>query len=392
MNPIKRSGAYTLFLLLLILFLSVFLSPARVLGSKRSWRPGSMALTSPSWRIMTLATGISHCYPSLALDTRNRPHIIYLDDGLQYAYKEGEGWHVETVDKVYWSEEISLALDAFDTPHIAYSDSDKKILKYAYKDDDDWYIQTIDSDISATLGVSTMSLTLDADDAPHIAYTGASKGLKYAHKMGDDWQIEVVTIAGEANHISLALDSNGWPHISYKYQSDGEGKFGLKYVYKDNDGWHTDSTLPYIRAVGISLALDDANQPHISYIKVTPAHPGVYLDLGYAYRDDSGWHTEILDNDTGEMTSMLFDHAGRLHISYTSWDDQNPGIKYAYRDGEGWQIEFVDPSPDTYFPSLALDDANQPHVSYTSFDDNGVRLLRYAWKPTTPLYLPFIMR
>jgi hypothetical protein len=51
------------------------------------------------------------------------------------------------------------------------------------------------------------------------------------------WNITTVDSAGNVGlYTSIALDGNGYPHISY-YDSTHEY---LKYAYKDASGWHTE--------------------------------------------------------------------------------------------------------------------------------------------------------
>jgi PKD repeat protein len=72
---------------------------------------------------------------ALALDSAGNPRISYFDDtndDLKYAWKDGAGWHLETVDaagKV--GQFTSLALDGAGNPRISYHDRANGDLKFA---------------------------------------------------------------------------------------------------------------------------------------------------------------------------------------------------------------------------------------------------------------------
>ena len=98
--------------------------------------------------------------------------------------------------------------------------------------------------------------TLPAASASPWAHQGS-----YISVSESVWQIERVDSNGLGNYSSLALDSSGWPHISYWDYTNAD----LKYAYKDASGWHIE-TVDYVGYVGAytSLALDSADHPHIS--------------------------------------------------------------------------------------------------------------------------------
>ena len=77
-----------------------------------------------------------------------------------------------------------------------------------------WSIETVDS--TGDVGELT-SMALDSNGYPHISYSDITKRyLKYAKWTGSAWSNETVDSDGNVGGgSSIALDSNGHPHISY---------------------------------------------------------------------------------------------------------------------------------------------------------------------------------
>jgi hypothetical protein len=213
---------------------------------------------------------------SIAIDSKDNPHISYCDfnggnEDLKYAYFDGTKWNIEVVDsegRVGWYS--SIAIDKNNQPHISYTDMTNNKPKYAYFDGTKWNIEVIDPNSNS--GRCT-SIALDKEGNPHVAYTGV--GLKYAYKYQSNWVIEEVDNDHIGGHLSLALDSNDLPHISYCYWND-YGPERLMYAYFYGNEWHKESIDEGTSTAGggTSIALDKYDFPHISYNK--------HVNLGYA--------------------------------------------------------------------------------------------------------------
>ncbi|GEM_PF-3057567 len=203
---------------------------------------------------------------SLALNSYGYPHISYTTFGypegsLHYAWPTGTGWDMLTLDE---SPAIatSIALDSSNRPHISYSTGGIASLHYACLAGGAWDIQTVDE-----RPVNSTSIALDSNDCPCIGYTtggiGVSVGigsLHYASLTDGVWDIQTVDGSDNLHSVSLALDSNDYPHISY---ATG-GAPSLHYAHWTGTAWATETVDP--RLVGAtSLALDSSDYPHISY-------------------------------------------------------------------------------------------------------------------------------
>lgn len=180
-------------------------------------------------------------YLSLAMDSKDQPHIcyclyeksIYSDHKngiLKYARFSGANWEFMTIDSVGLSTDINLVLDSNDRPHITYCDGNAPYhLKYAVLENNSFNSITVDPDIAA--GIYS-SLAIDCNNRPHIAYYDITNStyyddtntlrldtatgiLKYARFTGADWEILTVNSQKAGFDMSLVLDGNDQPHISY---------------------------------------------------------------------------------------------------------------------------------------------------------------------------------
>ncbi len=178
------------------------------------------------------------------------------------------------------------------------------------------------------------------------------------------WHTETIDSDGIVGRFtSIAIDSHGYAHISY-----GElitSGVRLKYAYQDENGWHTD-VIDDDCGYTTALVLDNNDQPHIVY----NGFPN--NGLKYAYRDTTGWHikTLVVSNSVG-FPHVAISSAGYPHIAYR---DESQ-LRYIYEDTSGWHIETIEDQNNPGIDiSLVLDDRDRPHISY--FDWN---LLEYQY-------------
>jgi hypothetical protein len=356
-------------------------------------------------------------FTSIALDSGNNPHISYYDrthGDLKYAYRDGSGWHFEPVDITgNVGEYTSIVLDNGGYPHISYynreyANPQNGNLKYAYRDGSGWHIESVDS--PGDVGEYT-SIALDINDNPRISYYDRTNGdLKYAHRDGSGWHTRALSSGGDVgkytslavapnglihiscyNHTngnlvwiiyngtmgfgdivdaygdvgqytSIAVDANNLPYISYYDVDNGD----LKYAFYDGAIWHT-RTVDKANDVGTwsSFALDSKGNPHISYYNSTDD------DLRYAFLDNSTysrgfWHREAVAGADGGPFGIAFDSNDNLHIGYTDWNGiDNNELKYTHKNG-AWIINTVDSHLGDYGGgnSFALDSTGIPYISY----------------------------
>lgn len=211
------------------------------------------------------------------------------------------------------------------------------------------------------------SLALDTNGRPHISYYDASNSdLCYAFWDGSVWRIEKIdSIGAVGSYTSLQLDKEGNPYISYYDATNKDLKYarwdGFQWIIQEVDTTNNVGTYT-------SLALDGTNSAHISYFGIS--------DLKYARLTESGWTIETIDTAgvTGEHTSLALDSLGKPHISYVG-DFTN--LKYARLAENGWDIETIDTKGIVgWYSSLALDANGIPHVSYWDLSNSKIKYAR----------------
>ena len=345
----------------------------------------SLNTRSSNWSFQAVdQQGSVGSYNSLALDSKEHPHISYYDitngmNDLKYAHHDGNQWIIETVDSQGdVGRYSSIALDNHNNPRISYyemisgTDGD---LKYAHYDGNQWHNETVDS--SNNVGHWT-SLALDANNRPHISYCDITMNdLKFAYYDGNQWQKETVDSGGGMGKFtSIVLDSNDHPHISY-FHDGTAGDDDLQYAYYDGNQWNKE-TVDSGAGCGkfTSLTLDSNAHPHISY-------GGVSDVLRYAYYDGNQWHKETVDTQAGSSvsgrgTSLELNSSDRPHIFWCKGLSSSDYImKYTYYDGNQWQKENV-ANVGSVHMSFKIDSYDCPHVSYYVVDNNVYDLI-YAF-------------
>jgi len=229
-----------------------------------------------------------------------------------------------------------------------------------------WSIQVVCSDY---FQIDT-SIAVDSQDYPQICFNGS--GLTYAHWTGGLWEfIYLEPTTADAYGISMHLDTDGHPHISYGSKSGWD----LKYEYQTESTWENQVIDSQIGYTDTSIALDSQGYPHISYFDENPVN-----HLKYASWTGTTWDFQTVDSGFSAnygFNSMALDSQDNPHIAY--YDQSNSLLKYAYWTGSEWEIQVIDSDDLGVYGgtvSLALDSQNHPHISYYDYNH---RRLKYAW-------------
>jgi hypothetical protein len=221
------------------------------------------------WQIQSLGVGDSS-YTSLALDkATDYPRIAFCSSGLKYASWDGSAWNIQTVDSVCgggdFGAENSLALDGNGNPHIAYVNG------YAYWDNvnSQWV-----KDATVAYGSSGRSLALDSTGIPHIAYCGTRDPMhftpQYASWNGSSWDTTTIedpypTYPWTCQTISLAIDGNDIPHVSYHNWFDDS----IRHMMWNGTTWSSEIVKAFQPQLYAPIATDQNNEPWIAYTDVS---------------------------------------------------------------------------------------------------------------------------
>ena len=221
-------------------------------------------------------------------------------------------------------------------------------------------------------GFST-SLLFDENDVPHIFFITENNKLMHSEKSNLGWIDEILDTGVKGKSVSAKLDTNGIFHISY-------GKENLMYLKSSLNGWQNpvvvDSEVEVTSEFYVSMDLDSNNKPHISY------YDPVNKDLKYACKEElstftmkttSNWDIIIVDSDgkVGNYNTIVVDSLNRVHIAYN--DHTKFDIKYAIKTGEGFELEIIEKN--RYFgasPSITVDENDLPFIAHCGF--SGLKL------------------
>jgi hypothetical protein len=278
--------------------------------------------TGSGWKIEDVdSSGNAGSFSSLALDSHGNPYIAYhrggqgLEGSLKLAHWAGSSWYVETVDSgaqedapLNVGQYCSLAIDSHDNPHISYlgTGAGSGPLKYASWTGASWDIRIV-TETAYNTGYS--DLVLDSHDNPSISYVTTVPGVdfkpgtshpSYASWNGSGWITEPVDLTiTNCLYTSLAIDSQGNPHISYQDRRD-DSTTHLKYAVRTSSGWNFVEVDPSAADYD-SLALDSGNNPHIAY------YDPMTEDLKYANfaeRCQIGFSQTGLNNSIGTLLTV----------------------------------------------------------------------------------------
>ena len=302
---------------------------------------------------------------------------------LKYTYKNSSGWHTDIVDTTPAGAGfyVSLALDSSNNPHLVYGEvfgadtTDK--LKYAYKDSTGWHIAIL----TENSYISYINLVL-YHDLPRISFynDSANNGegeLQYMYTDGKTWSIENVTAKPSGGRMnSLAIDSSGTPSISYYDIYSGPVQGSLRYATRTPEGiWENtivDGNILNLHNVGMwnSIALDSQGNPHISY----NANNGGGGILKYASWNGTAWTIETVSDLKSASSKLLLDKANSPIIVYQ--DVTTGNFEYAYKEGSNWIINNIDTIDGVgQWISSTLSPSGVPYVSYTTANSR----LKYAY-------------
>jgi hypothetical protein len=287
-----------------------------------------------TWNTETVGPSAGTFTTSVAISPGGYPSVSFGDGlffgNLMYAGKNAGSYESSVVARGSMADAgqfSSLVFDGQGDPHIAYNDG--QILGSLYyaslnRTTGEWAFSLIDDDGPGTgdAGYSS-SLKIDTAGRPHVAYISDDPwGLRYATSPdGTNWTVAKLDELGRLNYFSrtytgpsLALDSRGYPHISYYNQTTSDNAPVLRYLSWNGTGWDREIVAtPARRDFTTSLAIDARDIPHIAYCDVANNA------LVYATRSPSGaWSSQtiVAGPDLIRMPALALSPAGSPGIAY----------------------------------------------------------------------------
>lgn len=358
-------------------------------------RCGNSACTSGNSIITVDSVGDVGRYPSLMLDSNQKPVVSYLDaaNGKLKVVHCGNtictsGNSITSIaDNGVAGYYSSLSLDASDIPTISYYDLTNQNLNIVRCGNANCTSNNIINvpDSMGNVGLYT-SLNLDASSNPVVSYyDGTNANLKVVRCGSPMCGPNSVYVGDTAKDVgrygAIKLDANGRPVVSYWDETNGDLK--LLHCGDTTCSQGNSITSPYTTGnVGWDTSLDiDANgYPVISFYDFTAK---VMRIMHCTNANCSGVNSvNTPDSLSKRASSMALDSSGNPVIASAGQSDQ--GLRVVHCGDADCTANTSIASPD--FPvypfnadvrgvSLVLDSSGYPVVSYFRADKNQLKLL-----------------
>jgi PKD repeat protein len=269
-------------------------------------------------------------------------------------------WISETLPNVEYATEYSQILDQNGYPHVAYISFDNVQESYAvyyiYWNGNAWVNQFVNSPGGELWGVS---IALDSNTNPHISYSENEMQVRYAYWSGSNWDNQTDFTAYGSVNTEIKLNSLNQPLIAYKNQ---------EFIYVtswDGNQWNTGPAPETNGCYDISkfdMDLDGNDQPHLVYTLIdTCDSDSVWMK--YATWNGSSWDSETIRQD-----SYVHDLEFVGGIPYFAFRDN--GLLVGSKCAPYWCFYMIDDNVSSKYSSgsLAVPDEDQIFVSYEKND------------------------
>ena len=301
---------------------------------------------SGAWQVESVVlAGDAGAYSDIAIDAWGDPAIVYFNATsgelhyISYDSEYGDWGQDTTIDTVsspaapnHW---FSLAIDTSQTPnrpHVSYYKKSSSLLgylRYAHTNSSGlWVNEQVDSCVyppsDCRIGESNaISLDPTSSNRPVIAYSyhdsQLSDLLMYMAYNGSNWVRDYVIPAALPSYVSLAIDTTGHAHVSYKDTA-------FRYAYRSAQEDWSEYTLDPSASAGNFSSLAVAGV--LARVTAFDSTSGAFKYFGH---ERSGWLAAetlaSLGHDVGKCASLAVDALGRAHISY--FDASSSAILYA---------------------------------------------------------------
>ena len=260
----------------------------------------------------------------IAVDSQGRPHIVYEDMAnaelqgggwvgnkiVKYARREGNTWITEVIYGYPLTYQPSIAIDTKDRPHISFyyeltpspgrwGSTIEGILMYAHRDESGWHYRSVDmGETNLVAGLDSV-IALDNADRPHIIYLAEQYAYpddrtvaRYAYRdAAGKWHTELVdqstysNVKGEpigncrleAQTLSIGPDGTTRSAV---WVQETASQWSFKYIERINGVWARHA---FDLTLGSPvLALGPAGDAHVArtvVIERTQSSSGLYSSV-----------------------------------------------------------------------------------------------------------------
>ncbi len=326
-----------------------------------------------SWNLTTI--GSTAYEIASARDSAGGLHVAYSDGYLRYAENTGDGWTIEPVQAGVTTRFCSLAMDSQGMAHIA-SLLYNRTLVYIDNALGPWKMTMVDTQVWGW----PISIALDSQGFPYISYS-ASSHLRVATNAHGNWQNTSIADTYNGESTTILIDSHDKIHVftgdEVRRITNEDGNWTQETIY----GWD-------LGGDRTSATLDSNGKIHISFLG---SERGATNKWGVMYGANitGSWNLTFVDKLNtwgGQGSGIAVDSQGRAHLSYQ--DFESGRLKYARQVGGSWEIEALTKGKGQYgtIPTIALDSSGHVHIFYSASSSFA---LKQATNDSPPIILRF---
>ena len=231
---------------------------------------------------------------------------------------------------------------------------------------------------------SAPSIAIDSHGYPHISYTTENSSdwdARYVWWDGNGWTDEMVDYVHGPAISELALDSGDSPQIAFLERT--RGQVFLVHAHKPNQNWRAQYLVDAILSGPVSLDVDSSDVVHVGYIELSTARHARRTSFGDASEQDS-----VSGVIRHRQTSLEMDSMDRSHYLYAMSGSSKETLHLRTWSNGGRTDRTVATDAHSFAtsPTLALDANDRPHVVYAARDADAVRYAHYdgsSWRRRT---------
>ncbi len=220
------------------------------------------------------------------------------------------------------------------------------------------------------------SIALDSNGYVHISYIDETNDdLRYCNNTQGSWTCDIVASYGTNFYeSSIAIDSSDKLHIAYLVYNDDEGEHYAVYCNNTQGSW----TCNNIRSAttlfrDISIAIDSNDKIHLAI----SVNINDYVGLYYYNNTNGAWAGDPFLYSPGscaaciEFTSVAIDSNNKIHMSlpYITSD-----LRYCNNTQGSWTCDDIDTANDVgKYSSIAIDSNDKMHIAHYDETNGNLR-------------------